>query len=249
MKSGSTARRRLCDGNSKPADVTFVIAAYNSAETIASAIESALSQEAVALEVIVIDDKSSDTTRDVVASIGQRDPRVRLIALDKNLGPGGARNVGLDAATGRWIAVLDSDDVIKPARTARIISRAEKAHADIAVDNLDVVYTDGRPGETMFEEAFLERRGVLTLDDFIASNILFRSTFNFGYMKPMFRRDFLNTHTLRFHPTSVLEKTICFSPLRSPLVGFAPSNPHRAMSTIFERARSPACLSSTMWMR
>lgn len=182
-------------------DVTFVIAAYNSADTIASAIESALSQEAVALEVIVIDDKSSDTTRDVVASIGQRDPRVRLIALENNLGPGGARNVGLDAATGRWIAVLDSDDVIKPARTAQIISHAEKAHADIAVDNLDVVYTDGRPGETMFEEAFLERRGVLTLDDFIASNILFRSTFNFGYMKPMFRRDFLNTHKLRFHPT------------------------------------------------
>ncbi len=182
-------------------DVTFVIAAYNSADTIVPAIESALLQEAVTLEVVVVDDKSSDTTRDVVASIAERDPRVRLIALENNLGPGGARNAGIDAALGRWIAVLDSDDVIHPNRTTRMIARAETSSAHIAVDNLDVVYTDGRAKETMFENAFLEQRGVLTLEDFIASNILFRSTFNFGYMKPMFRRDFLNAQKLRFHPT------------------------------------------------
>lgn len=182
-------------------DVTFIIAAYNSADTIVPAIESALSQEGLTLEVVVVDDKSSDNTRVVVASIAARDPRVRLTALAQNLGPGGARNAGIDAALGRWIAVLDSDDVIQPNRTARMIARAEITNADIVVDNLDVVYTDGRPKETMFEEAFLEKRGTLTLEDFIASNILFRSTFNFGYMKPMFRRDVLNGRKLRFHPT------------------------------------------------
>lgn len=182
-------------------DVTFVIAAYNSTDTIVPAIESALAQQDVTLEVIVIDDKSADNTREVVAALSERDARVRLIALEHNLGPGGARNAGLDAATGRWIAVLDSDDVIQLRRTISMISRAETADADIAVDNLDVVYTDGRPRETMFEETFLSKRGTLTLEDFIASNVLFRSTFNFGYMKPMFRRDFLNAHALRFHRT------------------------------------------------
>ncbi|MBM7329291.1 glycosyltransferase, partial [Agrobacterium sp. S2] len=108
------------------------------------------------------------------------------------------RNAGIEAATGRWIAVLDSDDVIRPERSACMMCRAEAANADIAVDNLDVVYIDGRPMETMFPEEFLEERPVLTLEDFISSNILFRSTFNFGYMKPMFRRDFLNNEALRF---------------------------------------------------
>ncbi len=182
-------------------DVTFVIAAYNSAETIVPAIESALAQDRVLLSVIVVDDKSSDATREIVGALSEKDARVRLIALDHNLGPGGARNAGINAATGRWIAVLDSDDVIEPGRTARMIARADDANAEIAVDNLDVVYTDGRPKETMFSEAFLGTRRVLTLEDFIASNVLFRSTFNFGYMKPMFRRDFLDTHELRFHPT------------------------------------------------
>jgi succinoglycan biosynthesis protein ExoO len=182
-------------------DVTFVIAAYNSADCIVPAIESALSQQSVTLEVIVVDDCSADDTRDVVGAIAARDPRVRLIALETNLGPGGARNAGIDAANGRWIAVLDSDDVIRPDRTARMIARAEQMSAQIAVDNLDVVYTDGRPTETMFEEPFLHQRGTLTLEDFIASNILFRSTFNFGYMKPMFERAFLAANDLRFHST------------------------------------------------
>ena len=179
-------------------DVTFVIAAYNSAETIVAAIESALAQNSVTLDVIVVDDRSSDATREIVSSLSERDARVRLIALEQNLGPGGARNAGIDAASGRWIAVLDSDDVIYPDRTATMIARAEQAGADITVDNLDVVYTDGRSTETMFTREFLEKRGRLTLEDFIASNILFRSTFNFGYMKPMFRRDFLNAQDLRF---------------------------------------------------
>lgn len=179
-------------------DVTFVIAAYNSAATIVPAVQSALDQALVTLEVIVVDDKSSDGTREIVNAFTMNDPRVRLIALDKNAGPGGARNAGIDAATGRWIAVLDSDDVISPTRTSRMIARAEQMAATIAVDNLDVVYTDGRPSETMFEESFLRQRGMLTLEDFIASNILFRSTFNFGYMKPMFLREFLNAGGLRF---------------------------------------------------
>ncbi len=185
---------------SLPPDVTFVIAAYNSADTIAAAVESALAQDEVTLEVVVVDDQSSDNTREVVLGLSQQDARVRLIALERNLGPGGARNAGIDAAVGRWIAVLDSDDVIQPLRTRRMIDRAESGTAEIVVDNLDVVYTDGRARETMFPANFLGQLGTLTLENFIASNIIFRSTFNFGYMKPMFRREFLNENALRFRP-------------------------------------------------
>jgi len=185
---------------SLPPDVTFVIAAYNSADTIAAAVESALAQDEVTPEVVVVDDQSSDNTREVVSGLTQQDARVRLIALERNLGPGGARNAGIDAAVGRWIAVLDSDDVIQPLRTRRMIDRAESGTAEIVVDNLDVVYTDGRARETMFPVNFLGQLGTLTLENFIASNIIFRSTFNFGYMKPMFRREFLNENALRFRP-------------------------------------------------
>lgn len=179
-------------------DVTFVIAAYNSAGTVVRAIESALAQRNVATEVVVVDDASTDDTRQVVAAI--EDPRVRLVALPRNSGPGGARNAGLEVARGHWVAILDSDDTVEPDRLARLISRAAKAGAQIAVDNLEVVAGDGSRTR-MFGEAELERQTLLTLPAFIASNVLFRSQHNFGYMKPVFARSFLAEHGLRFDET------------------------------------------------
>jgi succinoglycan biosynthesis protein ExoO len=176
-------------------DVSFVLAAYNSADTITRAIDSALAQEGVTVEVIVVDDCSSDATAALVAAIS--DPRVRLIALARNRGPGGARNAGLAAARGRWIAILDSDDAMRPDRLKRMIGRAEASDAQIVVDNLDVVSLDGR-SVRMFPEAALAALPELTLPTFIESNVIFHSEHNFGYMKPVFERRFLEAHSLRF---------------------------------------------------
>ena len=71
-------------------DVTFLIAAFNAEETIARAIGSALAQEGVGVEVLVIDDCSTDATAAIAESFP--DERVRVIRLGDNRGPGGARN-------------------------------------------------------------------------------------------------------------------------------------------------------------
>ncbi|WP_457580313.1 glycosyltransferase family 2 protein [Ensifer canadensis] len=176
-------------------DVTFVIAAYKAADTIMRAIDSALAQEDVTVEVIVVDDASPDGTAAVVEAIA--DPRVRLLRLPANRGPGGARNAGLDAARGEWVAILDADDTVRTGRLARMIARARREGADIAVDNLEVLNLDGRR-ERMFVDAMLEKTPILTLAAFIESNVLFRSTYNFGYMKPVFERRFLEKIRLRF---------------------------------------------------
>jgi len=179
-------------------DVSFVIAAYNAEETLESAIDSALAQAGVSLEVIVVDDCSSDGTRELALRCRDRDDRVKLIVQPANGGPAAARNAGFDAATGRWIAVLDADDTIHPQRLKRMIARAEAMDARIVVDNIDVVPLEGGQPTAMFSRADLEARKTLELADFIESNIIFGSTFNFGYMKPIFRREFLNEHGLRF---------------------------------------------------
>ena len=176
-------------------DVSIVIAAYDAADTIERAIRSAVAQQDVTLEIIVADDCSTDATREVVASLAE--PSVRLIALDRNRGPGGARNAGFAAATGRWIAVLDADDTLQPGRLRRLIDAAEREGAAVAVDNLDVLHTDGRR-ERMFPDDLIARTPHLALPDFIDSNRVFRSTHNFGYMKPVFRRTFLEDNRLTF---------------------------------------------------
>ncbi|MFC3163144.1 glycosyltransferase family 2 protein [Ciceribacter thiooxidans] len=176
-------------------DVTVVIAAFNAESTIERAIVSALMQDDVSVEVIVVDDCSRDTTRETVLAID--DPRVRLIAHERNKGPGGARNTAFDAASGRWLAVLDADDTIYSDRLSRLVHQAEETGADVIVDNLDIVSPQG-VRRTMFAEADLSRRPWMTLEAFISSNVLFRSTYNYGYMKPVFSRSFLDGHGLRF---------------------------------------------------
>jgi succinoglycan biosynthesis protein ExoO len=180
-------------------DVSFVIAAYNAEQSLARAVESALAQREVAVEVVVVDDCSNDRTAEVARSFPAE--QVRVIALENNRGPGGARNAGLAAARGRWTAVLDSDDSVYPDRLARMIRRAERSGAQIAVDNLDVVQEAHSAKTTMFAPALLEKYSELSLADFIGANLLFKGTFSFGYMKPIFERSFVERNALRYEET------------------------------------------------
>ena len=177
-------------------DVSFVIAAFNAERSIARAIESALAQQDVTVEVVVADDCSNDRTVEVARSFPTE--QVRVVELEKNRGPGGARNAGLEAARGRWIAVLDSDDTVYPDRLARMVQHAEKSDAKIAVDNLDVVQEASGAKTTMFAPMLLERFPELSLAHFIAANLLFEGTFSFGYMKPIFERRFIEQKALRY---------------------------------------------------
>lgn len=180
-------------------DVSFIIAAYNAEDTIGRAIESALAQRDVSVEVIVANDRSTDRTAAVAASYLAN--QVHVVTLAKNSGPGAARNAALDLAKGRWIAVLDADDAVLPNRMARMIARAEEAGAQAVVDNIEVVREGKARGEPMFPSGRLERIDQITLADFIGSNLVFKSTFNFGYMKPIFARDFIEKHQLRYDET------------------------------------------------
>lgn len=177
-------------------DVTVLIAAFNAEETLADAIASALAQRDVSLEVVVVDDASRDRTVEIASSFA--DSRVRVFALTANRGPGGARNAGLREAAGRWIAILDSDDTMLPDRLARMTARGTKANAQIVVDNLLVANDDEPDGKAMFAIADLAERSEITLADYIVSNRFFEKTFNYGYMKPVFERAFLERNCLGY---------------------------------------------------
>ena len=180
-------------------DVSFVIAAFNAEATLARAISSALNQRDVAVEIVVADDCSSDGTVAVAESFAL--DNVRVVALAKNRGPGGARNAGFEAAQGRWIAVLDSDDTVYPERIARMIARGERLGAEIVVDNLDVVHETTGRREAMFTAAQLESLAEIGLADFISANLMFDRTFTLGYMKPIIERRFVQEHALGYDET------------------------------------------------
>jgi hypothetical protein len=90
--------------------VSVVIPTFNRAAVLTAALNSVLRQTFQELEVIVVDDGSRDATSETVLRVAQSDPRVRLIRNESNRGAQAARNTGIRASVGRWIAFLDSDD-------------------------------------------------------------------------------------------------------------------------------------------
>lgn len=91
--------------------VSVIIPSYNREKTIKKAVESVLEQTYMELEVIVVDDCSSDHTQNVVQILQNQDPRVKYIRHEENQGACAARNTGIRAAKGEWIAFHDSDDI------------------------------------------------------------------------------------------------------------------------------------------
>ena len=110
-------------------EVSVIIPAYNRESSVVPALRSALGQTLDDIEIIVVDDGSTDNTRGVVAGVG--DPRVRCISNDANTGPAMARNRGLDAASGEFVAFLDSDDSWNPEKLERQLACFEKATDDV----------------------------------------------------------------------------------------------------------------------
>ena len=105
--------------------LTVIMPAFNAAKTISTALTSLIQQRGVNLEVIVVDDDSTDSTTHVVEQFLSRDSRVRLLRQPLNRGAYAARNLGLREARGEFITVHDSDDWSHPDKLARQLDALE----------------------------------------------------------------------------------------------------------------------------
>ncbi|MEQ8428671.1 MAG: glycosyltransferase family A protein [Gammaproteobacteria bacterium] len=115
--------------------VTVIIPAYNREKTVTRCLKSAMAQTHANLEILVIDDGSSDSTANLVRDLARSDERVRLIMLEYNKGAQHARNKGIQNARGAWIAFLDSDDYF-------LCDSVEKRLACAMEENVVVVHSE-----------------------------------------------------------------------------------------------------------
>ncbi|MBX9660035.1 MAG: glycosyltransferase [Nitrospiraceae bacterium] len=123
--------------------ITVVVPAYNRATTITDSVRSVQAQTYANWELIVVDDGSSDSTPQVVAKLAKEDPRIRLIQQPRNGGAQAARNAGIRAATGTWVAFLDSDDQYLPDSLERRMNLAKKERVRVVHSECYVLGPDG----------------------------------------------------------------------------------------------------------
>ena len=101
--------------------VSIITPAYNAARWLPETMASVQAQTLTGWEQLLVDDGSSDNSVALIEAAAQADPRFRLLRTPFNAGPSAARNVGLDAARGRFIAFLDADDLWLPEKLVRSV--------------------------------------------------------------------------------------------------------------------------------
>ncbi|MDZ8030824.1 glycosyltransferase family 2 protein [Nostoc sp. DedSLP04] len=172
--------------------VSVIIPAYNTETYIGKAIESALKQTLTDIEVIMVDDGSSDKTVEVAKSFTDR--RLKVIVNQQNVGAAAARNRAFRAAQGEWIAVLDSDDWYAPKRLENLVSLANKTNADMIADDVYLI-EDGTtsPWSTLIQESGERIDKIFQIDIvyFVETDVYGQPGLHLGLSKPLFKREFL----------------------------------------------------------
>lgn len=138
--------------------VSVIIPTFNRASFLKNSLNSVLDQDYDNIEVIVVDDRSTDDTHDVVVSFQRDNSNILYIVNERIKGPSGARNTGLLKASGDYIAFLDSDDAWLDGHLAKGISILENnPRLDVLFANFTV--TDYGSGKTLFD--FFDKKDIL----------------------------------------------------------------------------------------
>lgn len=127
-------------------NVSLIIPVYNAGAHIEACLDSVLAQTLDDLEIILVDDHGTDDSMDrarrkVAEYTGPK--QFRFTATEANTGPGAARNCGIEAAAGEYLAFLDSDDTLEPGFCQRLWEAARSADADLAVGSIVFDEPDG----------------------------------------------------------------------------------------------------------
>lgn len=123
--------------------ISVIVPAYNIAQWLGRCLDSLLAQTYEDLEIVVVNDGSTDGTGAVLEAYGAKDPRIKAVHKE-NGGVTSARLRGVREATGQWLGFVDGDDVVEPGMYERLLENALAYGADISHCGQQVVFPDGR---------------------------------------------------------------------------------------------------------
>ncbi|WP_372407995.1 CDP-glycerol glycerophosphotransferase family protein [Streptomyces luteireticuli] len=174
-------------------DVGVVVIVHNDAERLPRAVRSVLDQSLRSLEVLIVDDGSTDATPDAVRRLAAADPRVRPLRLPVNSGGCGTpRNAGIDAARAPYVMFLDSDDELPYHACKSLLLTAERTGADLVAGAVTRLFEDTGATGLWYPHLFEESKvlaGIAEAPEYFLDHL---ST------NKLYRTAFLARHRLRF---------------------------------------------------
>lgn len=189
--------------------VSVVMPIYNAGDYLTRAIGDVLRQSLTELELICVNDGSTDNSLSIIKSFMKKDQRIKLIN-QQNAGTSVARNVGIEAAVGQYIIFLDADDFYEKDLLKLLYEAAEKDNLDVAVARFDI-YNDNQNKYSLPME---EPHSGIFVDGSVSSkneypDFILSSTTGYVWNK-LFRTTFVKNMELAFDPELYVFEDVCF---------------------------------------
>lgn len=140
--------------------VTVIMPAYNAERFLEEAVRSVLKQTFTDWELLILEDCATDGTFALAEKLAAEDDRITLLKNEKNMGVARTRNRGFELARGKYVALLDSDDIWHPEKLERQIARLEETGGDFSYTSYAIVDVEGKkckadflvPGEVTYKD-------------------------------------------------------------------------------------------------
>lgn len=172
--------------------ITIIIPVYNVEKTIKEAVDSALNQTYLNLQIILVDDGSTDSSGRICDEYKEKDERIEVVH-KQNGGLSDARNAGLQCAIGKYIMFLDSDDFFEPNAVKIMYKAIEEKNADFIIGNYINTDPDGKKwNKPIFSEEFTDFK--LSITEYEKSFFVMNS----GVWNKIFRKEFIDKIQLKF---------------------------------------------------
>lgn len=185
--------------------VTIIIPVYKANETITACLNSVIAQTLDDLEIILVDDHGEDGSIDTARQLLQHYTgpiHFRFLETTSNSGPGVARNLGIQEATGEYVAFLDSDDILDPRFCEKLYCTALAWEADMVYGHISFDLPEGR--------SIIKRNPLVSDGPFVgAAKRKYLRQFTSYFTTYLYRRSLLNDYGIRFPNTHSAEDS-CF---------------------------------------
>lgn len=187
--------------------ISVIVPVYNGEAYLAQSLESILRQTWSDLEIIIVDDASTDQTPSVIRAFARKDPRIRFLCKEKNEGVSFARNDALELATGEYLMFVDGDDWIDPETCEEALRAIRQHHADVVMwSYIREGANDSRPKHIFPEDRLFDRQAV---HDRLYRRMVGASAEELSQPEnadalctvwgKLYRRELVEQHRIRFH--------------------------------------------------
>lgn len=183
--------------------VSVIIPVYNAEKTIQRCVESIINQSYIDIQVILVDDGSTDSSLNLCKKIANKDSRFIVIE-KKNGGVSSARNCGIENSKGKYLMFLDSDDWLEEKMIERYVCLISEYCADIVIGGLHGISAQGH-------SSFIKNVPVIGKQNVKLWNIICDSSEMFGYIGgKIFKKEIIDAYSIRFNENMYAQEDLDF---------------------------------------